>query len=58
VLTVADPDLRQLHGPAAFAWCVHGVFSVSASAVTDSVDAAEEEVHAVLTAQLELLPPR
>jgi hypothetical protein len=58
VLTVADPDPQQLHGPAAFAWCVHGVFSVSASAVTDSVDAAEEEVHAVLTAQLELLPPR
>jgi hypothetical protein len=58
VLTVADPDPEQLHGPAAFAWCVHGVFSVSASAVTDSVDAAEEEVHAVLEAQLELLPPR
>ena len=58
VLTVADPDPQQLQGPAVFAWCVHGVFSVSASAVTDSVDAAEEEVHAVLRAQLELLPPR
>jgi hypothetical protein len=58
LLTVEDPDPAQLHGPAAFAWCVHGVFSVSATAVTDSVDAAEEEVRAVLTAQLELLPPR
>jgi hypothetical protein len=52
------PDPRQLHGPAGFAWCVHGVFSVSATAVTDSVDAAEAEVHAVLTAQLDRLPPR
>jgi hypothetical protein len=58
LLTVAEPDLGQLSGPAAFAWCVHGPFSVSATAVTDSVDAAEEEVRAVLTAQLELLPPR
>lgn len=58
LLMVTDPDPGQLHGPAVFAWCVHGVFSVSATAVTSSVDAAEEEVHAVLEAQLELLPPR
>ena len=58
LLTVEDPDPGQLHGPAAFAWCVRGVFSVSATAVSYSVDAAEHEVHAVLTAQLELLPPR
>ena len=58
LLTVAEPDPAQLHGPAAFAWCVQGVFSVSATAVTDSVDAAEEEVVAVLTAQLDRLPPR
>jgi hypothetical protein len=57
VLTVADPDPQQLHGPAAFAWCVHGVFSVSATAIDDSVDAAEEEVRAVLAEQLERLPP-
>ena len=58
-LTLDDPEPGLgLDGPAAFAWCVRGVFSVSASAVTDSVDAAEEEVHAVLEAQLELLPPR
>jgi hypothetical protein len=58
LLTVEDPDPAQLHGPAAFAWCVHGAFSVSATAVTDSVDAAEREVHAVLTAQLDRLAPR
>jgi hypothetical protein len=58
LLTVAAPDPAQLHGPAAFAWCVHGVFSVSATAVTDSVEAAEEEVRAVLTAQLDRLPPQ
>jgi hypothetical protein len=58
LLTVEDPDPEQLHGPAVFAWCVHGVFSVSATAVTDSVEAAEEEVRAVLAAQLDRLPPR
>lgn len=58
LLTVAHPDPGQLHGPAAFAWCVHGAFSVSATAVTDSVDAARDEVHAVLRAQLEVLPRR
>jgi hypothetical protein len=57
LLTVDDPDPEQLHGPAALAWCVHGVFSVSATAVDDSVDAAEEEVRAVLAAQLDRLPP-
>lgn len=58
LLTVAEPDPEQLHGPAAFAWCVQGVFSVSATAVTDSVDAAEEEAVAVLREQIVLLPPR
>jgi hypothetical protein len=58
LLTVEDPDPEQLHGPAALAWCVHGMFSVSATAVADSVDAAEEEVRAVLAAQLDRLPPR
>jgi hypothetical protein len=57
LLTVAEPDPEKLHGPSALAWCVHGVFSVSATAVAGTVDAAEEEVRAVLTAQLELLPP-
>lgn len=58
LVTVAEPEPGTLHGPAALAWCVHGVFSVSATAVSDSVDAAEEEVRAVLVAQLERLPPR
>jgi hypothetical protein len=57
LLTVEDPDPEQLHGPASLAWCVHGMFSVSATAVADSVDAAEQEVRAVLTAQLDRLPP-
>ena len=57
-LTVETPDPAQLHGPTAMAWCVHGVFCVSASSVSSTVDVAEEEVRAVLTAQLDLLPPR
>jgi hypothetical protein len=59
LLTVEDPEPEaELTGPAALAWCGHGVFSVSVTAVTDSVDAAEEEVRAVLDQQLALLPPR
>jgi hypothetical protein len=58
LLTVEHPDAGQLHGPSAFVWCAHGVFSVSATAVADSVDAAEAEVRAVVVAQLERLPPR
>jgi hypothetical protein len=48
----------RLAGPAALAWCGHGVFSVSVTAVADSVDAAEDEVRAVLDAQLDRLPPK
>jgi len=57
MLTVddAEPDLG-LNGPAAFAWCGHGDFSVAVTAVADSVDEAEEEVRAVLADQLDLLP--
>ena len=43
--------------PAAFAWCAQGAFSVAVTAVAGSVAAAEEEVRAVVTAQLERLPP-
>jgi hypothetical protein len=59
MLTVADtePDVG-LSGPAAFVWCGHGVFSVSVTSVSESVDAAEEEVRAVLADQLAQLPPR
>jgi hypothetical protein len=57
-LTVAEPDPDLgLSGPAAFAWCGHGVFSVGVSAIADSVDAAEEELRAVIAHQLERLPP-
>ncbi len=57
-LTLADPEPSLgLAGSAAFAWCAHGVFSVGVTAVSDSVDAAEEEVRAVVESQLERLPP-
>jgi hypothetical protein len=58
LLTVdeADPE-SGLSGPAAFAWCPHGVFSVAVTAVARSVEAASDEVHAVVAAQLERLPP-
>jgi hypothetical protein len=57
-LTIDDPDpALGLSGPAAFAWCGHGVFSVAVSAVADSVDAAEAEMRAVVAAQLDRLPP-
>jgi hypothetical protein len=56
LLTVAEGG-TDLAGPAAFVWCGHGVFSVSVTAVADSMDAAEEEVRAVLGEQLDRLPP-
>lgn len=58
LLTVEQPRPdAELDGPAAMAWCGHGSFSVSVTAVSDSVDAAEAEVVAVLEAQLDRLPP-
>lgn len=58
-LAVDDPDPEVgLTGPAAFAWCTHGVFSVAVTAVAGSVEEAEAEVRAVMAEQLELLPPR
>ena len=57
-MTISEPDAgRDLWGPAAFAWCGHGVFSVGVTAIADSVDAAEEEMRAVVAAQIERLPP-
>jgi hypothetical protein len=58
-MTLDDPapDL-DLGGPAAFAWCAHGVFSVAVTVVADSVDAAEAEMRAVVAAQIDRLPPR
>jgi hypothetical protein len=57
LLTVDDEPDVGLSGPAAFVWCGHGVFSVSVTSVSDSVDAAEEEIRAVLADQLDRLPP-
>lgn len=61
LLTVRHPDPEtRVPGPAAFAWCAHGVFSVAVSAVTDAaggtVGEATEEVTAVVLAQLDRLP--
>lgn len=58
LLTVDAPVPHAgLTGPAAFAWCWHGVFSVSVTAVAETADDAVREVGAVLDAQLALLPP-
>ena len=57
MLTVDDEDAQQaLGGPAAFAWCGHGPFSVSVTSVAASLGAAESEVRAVVAAQLDRLP--
>lgn len=59
LLSVEDPDPGSgLMGPAAFVWCGHGAFSVGVTAVAGSVEAAEEEIRAVLAEQLDRLPPR
>lgn len=57
MLTVDEPEPDvELTGPAVFAWCAHGLFSVAVTAVSGTVEAAEEEVLAVMAEQLELLP--
>jgi hypothetical protein len=56
MLIVDDAEEAGLDGPAAFAWCGHGPFSVAVTAVAGDVDAAEEEVRAVLADQLDRLP--
>jgi hypothetical protein len=57
MLTVDDSDAQAtLGGPAAMAWCEQGPFSVSVTAVADSLRSAEQEVHAVVEAQLDRLP--
>jgi hypothetical protein len=58
-LLVDEPRPEDgLSGPAAFAWCPHGVFSVSVSAVAGSVEAAAAEVRAVVADQVDRLPTR
>ena len=58
LLTVeeARPE-AGLGGPAAISWCGHGVFSVSVTAVSDSVGSATAEVRQLLPQQLDRLPP-
>jgi hypothetical protein len=46
-----------LDGPAAISWCGAGVFSVSVTAVADSVETARAEVRELLPEQLDRLPP-
>jgi hypothetical protein len=55
LLEVAEPR-AGLTGPAVFAWCGHGVFSVGVTAVADTIEAAADEVPDVLLAQLDRLP--
>ena len=55
LVTVDEPE--GLPGPAASAWCGHGVFSVAVTAVADSPAHARHEVGTVLRRQLALLPP-
>ena len=57
LLTVEDPAPVGLAGPAAFAWCGRGPFSVAVTAVAGDPEAAAEEVRAVLADQLGRLPP-
>jgi hypothetical protein len=53
LLTVASPETDTgLDGPAAFAWCSRGVFSVAVTAVSGTPAAALREVSAVVRAQL------
>jgi hypothetical protein len=57
MLTVDASDAQaSLGGPAAMAWCEHGTFSVSVTAVSGSLRSAEQEVRAVVHAQLDRLP--
>ena len=59
LLTVTHPDpASQVPGPAAFAWCSRGVFSVAVSAVTggETPEQATAEVTAVVPEQLDRLP--
>ncbi len=58
-LVVDDPDPDDgLWGPAAFAWCTLGPFSVAVSAVAGSLDSATREIGAVAREQLDRLPAR
>jgi hypothetical protein len=58
LLTVEDPRAGSgLDGPAVITWCGAGPFSVSVTAVAESVEAARAEVRELLEEQLDRLPP-
>jgi hypothetical protein len=58
LLTLEDgAPASGLVWPAAFAWCAHGVFSVAVTVFADTIEAAAEELHAVVADQLDRLPP-
>jgi hypothetical protein len=58
LLTVEDARPGAgLGGPAAITWCGRGVFSVSVTAVAQSLQAAKAEVAELLPEQLDRLPP-
>jgi hypothetical protein len=57
LLTVANPEPDVgLAGPAAFAWCADGDFSVAVTSIAASADAARTEVAALVGTQLDRLP--
>lgn len=56
-LSVDEPaEESGLTGPAAFAWCAHGPFTVSVAVVGDTSDAALAEVEDLVDEQLDRLP--
>jgi len=56
-LAVEDPAADTgLQGPAAFAWCAHGPFTVSVAVVADSTDTARAQVEQLVDEQLDRLP--
>ncbi len=57
LMTVDQPDPGHgMDGPAVFAWCGRGVFTVSVAAVRPEVADARAEVAAVVAEQLDRLP--
>lgn len=57
LLAVDDPDpALGLVGPAFFAWCSRGVFTLSVAAASTSPAAARAELEAVTAQQLDRLP--
>ena len=56
-LSVEDPhEDTGLQGPAAFAWCAHGPFTVAVAVVADSTDTARAQVEQLVDEQLDRLP--